>query len=55
KSLGGEDISAEILLTQMKNYHEFVKPYNNYWVNNTNILTSVKEFFLYFSSSIVKE
>ncbi|CAG8688244.1 5412_t:CDS:2, partial [Scutellospora calospora] len=39
KSLGSGDISAKILLTQMKNYHEFVKPYNDYWVDNTNTLT----------------
>ncbi|CAG8768582.1 2241_t:CDS:2, partial [Racocetra fulgida] len=39
KSLGGGDISAKILLTQMKNYREFVKPYNDYWVDNTNTLT----------------
>ncbi|CAG8776445.1 20013_t:CDS:2, partial [Racocetra persica] len=30
KSLGGGDKSAGILLNQMKNYHEFIKPYDDH-------------------------
>ncbi|CAG8819431.1 15885_t:CDS:1, partial [Racocetra fulgida] len=38
KSLGGGEKSAEALLSQMKDYREYVKPYNDYWVDNTDTL-----------------
>ncbi|CAG8733654.1 676_t:CDS:2, partial [Cetraspora pellucida] len=37
KSLGGGNKSAETLLTQMKNYREFIKPYDH-WDDKTDTL-----------------
>ncbi|CAG8573281.1 4156_t:CDS:2 [Gigaspora margarita] len=41
KSLGGGNKSAEVLLTHMKNYCEFMKPYNDRWDDETDTLINV--------------